>query len=259
MRGLAKFRVDQVLLDLFREHRIYSGSGGQERWRIGDFLLVDEDAAIEAYAHLLEGGGIPRRMGAFSYSYSSLKGDISIGRYCAIAPRLTIMGSQHPTHWAAMSPFTYLSRGQDGFDQYFADKGLSRPDLLPFDPGLDGVTIRNDVWIGSEVMIKPGVTIGDGAVVAARAVVTRDVPPYAIVAGVPARIIRYRFPETLIDSLLKCRWWDYGPELIGRLDIRDPDTIPARVADAVAAGAEPLSLTRLTVRDMINAVRPGTA
>ena len=74
------------------------------------------------------------------------------------------------------------------------------------------IVIGNDVWIGYEAVILSGVTIGDGAIVAARSVVTRDVPPYTIVGGVPARTIRRRFDRETVDALLELRWWDWPPE-----------------------------------------------
>lgn len=252
-----KIRVNQALADLFADRRIYSASYGQPGWRVGDVLMVDDEAEIESYAHILEGNIIPRRLGAFSYSYSRLQGQLSIGRYSQIAPGFAMMGSQHPTEWATMSPFSYLGAGLDGVDAYFADRGLARPPLLPFDVGMNDVVIGHDAWIGMGCLIKRGVTVGHGAVVAARAVVTHDVPAYAVVAGIPARVLRYRFPEKLIESLLASQWWDYGPEVISALDIRRPECLADRLADAVAAGAEPLSLARVTARDMINAVEPG--
>ena len=84
------------------------------------------------------------------------------------------------------------------------------------------MTIGNDVWIGSGAMILSGVTIGDGAVVAARAVVTKDVPPYAIVAGNPARLVRYRFDEATIAALLEAAWWE-----LPRRSRRRPHPAPA--------------------------------
>ncbi len=71
------------------------------------------------------------------------------------------------------------------------------------------IVIGNDVWIGYEAVVMPGVHIGDGAIIGTRAVVTRDVPPYGIVGGVPARIIKYRFDEPTIQMLLKIKWWDW--------------------------------------------------
>lgn len=74
--------------------------------------------------------------------------------------------------------------------------------------------VGNDVWLGIEAMVMPGVSIGDGAIVAARAVVTKDVPPYSLVAGNPARVVKRRFPQPVIDALLAIRWWDWPLEKI---------------------------------------------
>lgn len=76
------------------------------------------------------------------------------------------------------------------------------------------IIIGNDVWIGYEAVIMAGITIGDGAIVAARAVVTKDVPPYTIVGGTPAKVIRKRFPDDTITTLLTLKWWDWPPETI---------------------------------------------
>ena len=79
------------------------------------------------------------------------------------------------------------------------------------------IHIGNDVWIGDEVFVKNGVTIGDGAVLGARSVVTKDVPPYAIVAGVPAKIIRYRFDEPTRQELLRLKWWELDDDIIRQI------------------------------------------
>lgn len=79
------------------------------------------------------------------------------------------------------------------------------------------VTIGNDVWIGQGVFIKSGVTIGDGAIIAARSAVVSDVPPYAIVAGVPAKVKKYRFPTDTIEKLKALRWWDYNIQAVSNL------------------------------------------
>lgn len=72
------------------------------------------------------------------------------------------------------------------------------------------ITIENDVWIGEDVIIKAGVTIANGAVIGARSIVTKDVPPYAVVGGVPAKVIKYRFSEETIIKLLELKWWEYS-------------------------------------------------
>ena len=83
------------------------------------------------------------------------------------------------------------------------------------------VTIGNDVWIGIKATIMPNITIGDGAVIGANAVVTKDVPPYAVVVGVPAKIIKYRFDEEIIKDLLELKWWNYSESFIKTLPFED--------------------------------------
>lgn len=250
------FPINQAFLDLLQERRIYSGVHGRDVWRVGDVVTVDDEAEIEPYSDLGSGRVIPKRFGAFSYSFSMLDLRLSVGRYCCIGNGVKLMRSQHPTEWAAMTPFLYTTPVLRGVKAYFADSEATMPQRLPFQIGLFEVVIGNDVWIGDDAMIKRGVTIGTGAVIAARAVVTHDVPPYAIVAGVPARVIRYRFPDPLIENLQASEWWSYGPDVIGALDVRDPERLADRLADAVAAGAVPLSLKPLTLRQMLDAAEP---
>lgn len=94
------------------------------------------------------------------------------------------------------------------------------------------------MWIGEGVFIRRGVTIGDGAVVGSRAVVTTDVPPYAIVGGTPARVIRYRFADTAIERLLASQWWAYGLNALDGVDYTDIDRALDRIEENIADGAE---------------------
>ena len=87
----------------------------------------------------------------------------------------------------------------------------------------DTVYIGNDVWIGTGVQILLGVTIGDGCIIGAGSVVTKDIPPYCVVGGVPAKIIRRRFPEEIISCLLSLEWWKYGADVMKGLDITEPE------------------------------------
>ena len=102
----------------------------------------------------------------------------------------------HPTNLVSTSP-VFLS-GRNYLKKNFSSVAYEDCPLT---------TIGNDVWIGAHAQIKSGITIGTGSIVAAGAVVTKDVPPYAIVGGVPAKIIRYRFPEETVEKLLKSEWW----------------------------------------------------
>ena len=123
-----------------------------------------------------------------------------IGSFCSIGSGAAFImaGNQgHRNDWISTFPFYWMSEVE-------TFTGAANG----FEPAGDTV-IGNDVWIGSEAIIMPGVTIGDGAVIGTRALVTRDVPPYAIVGGNPARVIRKRFEEPRIDLLLEMRWWDW--------------------------------------------------
>ncbi|NIY95522.1 type B chloramphenicol O-acetyltransferase [Salipiger sp. HF18] len=123
-----------------------------------------------------------------------------IGSFCSIGSGASFImaGNQgHRADWISTFPFYWMS-------EIAAFEGAQNG----YRPAGDTV-IGNDVWIGSEAIVLPGVTIGDGAVIGTRAVVTRDVPPYAIVGGNPARVIRMRFGDVQIARLLEMRWWDW--------------------------------------------------
>jgi len=134
------------------------------------------------------------------FSYIGAKSSIfmtKIGKFCSIASGVKIVLGSHPTHLISMHPAFYAIN--KAFDT-FADKTY-------FQEYFD-VEIGNDVWMGDGVIIPGGVRIGDGAIIAARAVVTKDVEPYSVVGGVPAKHIKYRFSEEKIKLLLEFKWWD---------------------------------------------------
>lgn len=131
---------------------------------------------------------------------------LRIGRFCAIGPGATFLlpGGDHPMIGPSTYPFTmfggaWTQRTLDTFGTIDA-----KPDTV----------IGNDVWIGREATILPGVTVGDGAVIGAHSVVTKDVEPYAIVGGNPAKLIRARYSPDDVDLLLQARWWDWPVEMI---------------------------------------------
>lgn len=125
-----------------------------------------------------------------------------VGKYCCISRLVDIGGNEHNYHAVSMMPDYRLKNRLCG-------KIRRHPDEEP-------VRIGNDVWIGQGVSVvrKEGLTVGDGAVLGAGAVITKSIPPYAVAAGVPARVIRYRFPEEQIAKLLEIRWWDWPYEMV---------------------------------------------
>lgn len=127
-----------------------------------------------------------------------------VGRFCSIASNVKIIADTHPSSvFVSTSPSFYSTLLQNG--QTFVNKNKFEEYLR-----IDGynVIIENDVWIGTNAIIKGGIKIGNGAIIAMGAVVTKDVPPYAIVGGVPAKVIKYRFNEEQIARLQEIKWWD---------------------------------------------------
>ena len=153
-------------------------------------------------------------MGAFSYAVSGFYFGCRIGRYCSFGENIQIGRHPHPFHWFSSSPYFYTEY------QQVLDQPLPTGEALT--PTKDFIrqsapvhakmtNIGHDVWIGHGAFILPGISISTGAAVAAYSVVTKDVPPYALVAGNPARIIRYRFDSATIENLLESSWWEYAP------------------------------------------------
>lgn len=126
-----------------------------------------------------------------------------MGAFCAIGARTAINPFNHPVDWLSIHEFQYHPTSYDWVDEYKSMERLARTPAM-----FKTVKIGNDVWMGHNVNVLSGINVGDGAVIAAGSVVTKDVPAYAVVAGVPATIKRYRFSDEIIARLLRSRWWD---------------------------------------------------
>lgn len=142
------------------------------------------------------------------YHYPVNGDRLKIGKFCSIACGAKFLFTSGNHSMQSLSTYT--------FPIFYEEWGLDAKDIRSAWDNKGDITIGNDVWIGYEAVILSGVTIGDGAIVGARAVVTKDVPPYTIVAGVPARPIRKRFDEETIAKLQALRWWDWDEERLKR-------------------------------------------
>ncbi len=157
-------------------------------------------------------------LGAYSYSLSAFSNVRSIGRYCSIGRGVNVMGDAHPIDWLSSSPAFYRKRRAHRW-------GSVRAQYPRFDAFGDLIKIEHDVWIGDNVTLAHGVTLGTGSVIAANAVVTKDVEPYSIVGGVPAKRIRYRFDEDTRKRLLKSEWWSWSLHEWDEIDITDVSAV----------------------------------
>lgn len=177
------------------------------------------------------------QVGAFTGIYGNGRlGHCRIGRYCSIASGIDIASDQHPLNWLSTSMVQYVPNIH-GWGDWLTQNGQHyispRQQFISNAP----VTIGNDVWIGTGVFIKSGVTIGNGAIIAAHSVVINDVPPYAIVAGVPATIKKYRFDEIIIDKLQTLCWWHYNIQAIAdRVDFKNINSAIASIENEIALG-----------------------
>lgn len=168
---------------------------------------ISEDSALAGNVHILDNTLIVgSHIGEYSYigKNCSLR-NVRIGKFCSIANEVLLGLGSHPLEHFSTSTLFYRRRNTLGIQLIDQD--------LDFDEYKE-IEIGNDVWIGTRAMILDGVKIGHGAVIAANAVVTKDVPPYAVVGGVPAKIIKYRFGEDRIKELLALEWWDWDIQTI---------------------------------------------
>lgn len=139
------------------------------------------------------------------YHYPFMGDKLVIGKFCAIAKdvKFIMNGANHKISGLSTYPFSLFGNGWE--------KVMPKPGELPYK---GDTTVGNDVWIGYDATIMPGIKIGDGAIVASKSVVVKDVPAYAVVGGNPATLIKMRFEESIVDKLLHIKWWDWTIEKI---------------------------------------------
>ncbi len=156
-------------------------------------------------------------IGAFSYAVSGYFTEVKIGRYCSFGENVQIGRGDHPINFTSTSPFFYenqkifnLGKNFTDSDKYHQYKPTMPPDgMLLGKPKF--TDIGNDVWIGHGAYIRPGIKIEDGVVIGAHSVVTKNIPAYSVVAGNPAKIVKMRFDDSIIERLLLKKWWRFAP------------------------------------------------
>ncbi|WP_283771405.1 CatB-related O-acetyltransferase [Shewanella sp. 10B] len=168
---------------------------------------VSKDSTLSNYVKLHGRSEIyGSTVGKATYLSSAIISNCSIGAFCSIGPGSRVGGlGEHPTQFVSTHPAFYSNLKQSGITY------ISGENEIPFVEN-SPVNIGNDVWIGARALILDGVNIGHGAIIAAGAVVTKDIPPYAVVGGVPAKLIKYRFHPEVVDSLLGLKWWDWSDD-----------------------------------------------
>ena len=160
------------------------------------------------------------KVGGYALLNGGSLAHFSMGRYCSFANNIAVGFAEHPIDRLTSSTATF-SHDFQGWRAYSEKIGrMTGMQIANFDDR-PLTKIGNDVWIGQGAFLKAGVTVGDGAIIAAHAAVVKDVPPYSIVGGIPAKIIRYRFPREIIDRILALKWWDYCLHEFEGLNIDD--------------------------------------
>lgn len=199
VRNDTDFRVGRMKSILEIEAPFQVRGGVIEAYNIGAFCMINRNAYFRAIN--------------------------SMGRCCMIGPNVVAGLPEHSSK-SVSSHYLFPNFDSDwikGFTDYVENNqesiSIIREKQNRELENKRWITIGNDVWIGGNVMIARGVTIGDGSIIGAGTLVVKDVPPYAIVGGVPAKIIKYRFPKEIIDRLGKIQWWKYGPDIMKGCDI----------------------------------------
>ena len=222
---LKNIKLREQHINFLRENKIFLHPSGRydEVWlKTGRAYNTHyQSAHMERYSSQTAGPALSS-LGAFSYSAASLGPNASIGRYCAIGAETRIMKASHPYEWIGMCGFDYSNT--EPYGSYMREHGYEEAVReLPEDKQASKVVIGNGVWIALNVLLKRQISIGEGAVVASNSVVTRDVPPYALVAGNPAQVKRLRFSEKIVERMLGSGWHRYAFTDFRTMDTSNPE------------------------------------
>jgi hypothetical protein len=205
---------------------------------------VPGETYVEPPVEIRKGAYDVEFIGAFTYlggDHTMMRHIWMIGRFCAIASNVTAGVLEHPTDFVSPHPLFQYSFDWRQLDGYRARNKVtidaSAHKWFAHDnERFSKIRIGSDVWIGEGVLIRRGVTIGDGAIIASRSVVTKNVPPYAIVGGAPAQLIRYRFEPEVVEALLHLQWWAYGVSALDDVDMSNVHQAIDRIDRNIASG-----------------------
>lgn len=189
------YKLNRIILNLFF-NQIYIGKNA----KIKNIGLIKGPCKIGKNSY------VDGSVEAYTYIGENCKLNANIGKFCSIANNVKVIDAFHPLNWVSMSPVFYSNGKQCG--ESFVNKKKIEDKLYIEKNNTIACSIGNDVWIGEDVLIKGGIKIGNGACIAMGAVVTKDVPDYAVVGGVPAKLIKYRFSDEDIKMLLEFKWWE---------------------------------------------------
>jgi len=216
----AEFRYTPAVVEILKQRKIFIGHF-EPLTAGGGGVSFSKDVFLEPYVTFFSNITEVSNMGAFSYCWTPLPQDVKMGRYCSVSAGLQVFGPRHRMEYATTCPaidsYLGLIEAHNDFNNGQFDRSGCSFDLQP------APVIEDDIWIGQSVALSRNITIGTGSVVGACAVITKNVDPYMVVAGNPARVIRPRFPEKLIERLLQSKWWEYDIRVLKVCDYKDPE------------------------------------
>ncbi len=180
-------------------------------------------------------------IGAFTFfnGNSSIRWVDKIGRFCMVGPNVKMGLPEHMVECISAHTIFCHADSEHSLQFGYCENHSSRPNGEKFSPPKSKIVIGNDVWIGAGAVILRGVTIGNGAIIGAGAVVSKDVHPYEIVGGVPAKHIRFRYTMPQIFELEKIKWWDYGPQIMDGINITDINNALPKLKEKIEKGFKP--------------------
>lgn len=239
-----------------QEHRIFIGGQSFEKplaFYTDDLIIeIPENFISEPYCTYWGKNALRlASLGSFSYTRSILPSIISVGRYTSIGNGLQTLGDRHPHEWLSTCPSFYSQNS--GLVKILAQDTKTPNNFHAFNKSHKPIKIGNDVWIGQNVTLAQGVTIGDGAVIAGNSLIVKDVPPYTIMGGNPAKPIKPRFNESIVDALKSLKWWEYSLQDFSDLDVTNPYIFCHQFTERVTSGKiHKYTPKKLTLSDIIS-------